>query len=264
MKSDSPVRKPAPTTLAAGPDKMVSTGYSSAISAFISDPSPFTIINGASMDSRSSTRQGLDEVTDLGGEPRVQRRRERAPRGVEFRAQLMSTGNGLGRQGTHQLARPQFMRRIAHREICGDGESLDAGFVVDHRMSHCGLVQFSRLIAGGRMTALDAHDQAAAARPLQTGALYHGVIETDQQRADGAEAAFDHGIGREGGRYRHQADVPVAAARRKQLEHGADCFADADGEIPRRRERFCTRDDPAAVGKNHGVGKRASRVQAEP
>jgi hypothetical protein len=54
-KSSRPVRKPAPTTLAAGPDRMVSTGYSSAISAFISEPSPLTIISGASIDSSAST-----------------------------------------------------------------------------------------------------------------------------------------------------------------------------------------------------------------
>ncbi len=56
MKSSRPVRNPAPTTLAAGPDRMVSTGYSRAICAFISEPSPLTIISGASMDSFTSTR----------------------------------------------------------------------------------------------------------------------------------------------------------------------------------------------------------------
>jgi len=35
---------------------MVSTGYSSAISAFINEPSPFTIMSGASIDSSARTR----------------------------------------------------------------------------------------------------------------------------------------------------------------------------------------------------------------
>ena len=55
-KSSRPVRNPAPTTLAAGPDRRVSTGYSSATSARIKEPSPLTIISGASIDSSSSTR----------------------------------------------------------------------------------------------------------------------------------------------------------------------------------------------------------------
>ena len=36
----------APMTLAAGPERMVSTGRASAVSALIKEPSPFTIING--------------------------------------------------------------------------------------------------------------------------------------------------------------------------------------------------------------------------
>ena len=56
MKSLMPVKNPAPTTLAAGPDKMVSTGYSSATWALMSDPSPLTIMSGASIDSSTSTR----------------------------------------------------------------------------------------------------------------------------------------------------------------------------------------------------------------
>ena len=56
-KLSSPCRKPAPTTLAAGPESTVSTGYSSATSAFMSVPSPLTIITGAVIPSRSSTRR---------------------------------------------------------------------------------------------------------------------------------------------------------------------------------------------------------------
>ena len=54
-KSFRPVRNPAPTTLAAGPDRIVSTGYSRATSARISEPSPLTIISGAAIASASST-----------------------------------------------------------------------------------------------------------------------------------------------------------------------------------------------------------------
>jgi len=55
VKSFCALKKPAPTTLAAGPDSTVSTGHSSATSARISVPSPLTIMSGAAIDSRTST-----------------------------------------------------------------------------------------------------------------------------------------------------------------------------------------------------------------
>ncbi len=121
-----PRESPAPTTLAAGPDRMVSTGYSSAISAFISEPSPLTIINGASNASlREHLRQRLDQVADLRRQARVQRGRQRPPRRIELGTQFVRAGHRLRRQRANQLARPQFMRRIAHGKIGGDCECLD-------------------------------------------------------------------------------------------------------------------------------------------
>ena len=53
--SSSPDRWRAPTRLAAGPERMVSTGQVSASSALISEPSPFTTISGALMPLRASS-----------------------------------------------------------------------------------------------------------------------------------------------------------------------------------------------------------------
>ncbi len=52
-------------TLAAGPDNTVSTGYSRATSAFISVPSPLTIITGAQIDSARAPAQRIERVSDL-------------------------------------------------------------------------------------------------------------------------------------------------------------------------------------------------------
>ena len=81
-KSVSPVRNPAPTTLAAGPDRMVSTGHSSAIAAFINEPSPLTIISGASIDSSVSTRFNASIRCRIWGVSRAFNAAVRARRGA--------------------------------------------------------------------------------------------------------------------------------------------------------------------------------------
>ena len=75
---------------------MVSTGYSSATCAFISEPSPLTIISGASMRfGLQHRRERLDQVPDLRRQTRIERCGERAARCVQSGTELMGAGHGF-------------------------------------------------------------------------------------------------------------------------------------------------------------------------
>ena len=243
---------------------MVSTGYSSAISRLHQRAVAFDY-HQRCVDRlvRHHARQCLDQVANLRRETGVERRRERAPRSIELRAQLMRAGHGLRRQLANQLARAQFMRRIAHRKIRRDGERLDARLVCRDGARDCGFVERRRLLPGRAVAALDAYDQAAAARALQPGALDHRIVEADQQRAHRTEAILDDGVGGERGRHGDQADVLPARVRGQQREHRANRLTDAERQIPRRGQRLGARDD-AALGEQHRIGEGSARVEAKP
>ena len=209
------------------------------------------------------TRECFDEMADLRREARVQGRRQRAARSVEPRAQFVCASDGLRRQRTDDLPRAQLMSGIAHGEIPGDGERFDAVLVFAHRAPHRLFVEGARLLAGRRVSALDPH-QCARAVTLEPRPLHHRIVEADEERADGTEAVFHDGIRRERGRDGHETDVFTTRTRRQQVEHGPDRLADADGEIPRRRECLGARDDPAAVGEQNRIGEGAAGVEAEP
>ena len=93
---------------------------------------------------RQHARQRLDEMADLRREARVQCGRQRAARRVELRTQFVGAGHRLRRQRTDDLARAQFMSRIAHGEIRRDGERLDQRPVFAHRTFDGGLVERAR------------------------------------------------------------------------------------------------------------------------
>ncbi len=195
------------------------------------------------LDQHSAER--LDEMADLRREPRVQRGGERAARRIELRAQFVRAGHRLRRQCADDAARPQLMRRIAHREIGGDRERFDAGPVLAHRALDGGLVQRLGFLAGRGVAARNARHHAVAVA-LETRALDHGLVETDHERAHGAEAVFDHGIGGERGRHGHEAHLCAAGAvraARQNAEHRADRLTDADRKIPGGGQRLCARDD---------------------
>jgi len=118
-------------------------------------------------------------------------------------------GHGLRRERADDLTRAQFMRGIAHRKISRDGERFDPLSVFAHRARDRRLVEHLSFFAGGAVAALDANHRAAAV-PLETRPLHHGVVEPDHQRADRAEAAFDHRVGGEGGGYGDETDVVAA------------------------------------------------------
>ena len=161
----SPVRNPAPTTLAAGPDRMVSTGYSSATSALISEPSPLTIMSGASIDSSASTRDSASMRWRICGVRRAFSTAVSARRGASsFELSSCAQVTGFLRQRADDLARAQFVRRVAHGKIRRHGERLDARVV--HRSPRArrpprrARVAF---LAGAPMAALiHAHQRAAA------------------------------------------------------------------------------------------------------
>ena len=101
-KSARPVRKPAPTTLAAGPERIVSTGYSSAIVGF--HQRAVTLDDHQRRGDRFGSqyaRQRLDQMADLGREARIQRRSERAPRRIQLGAEFVRAGHRLVRERTH-------------------------------------------------------------------------------------------------------------------------------------------------------------------
>ena len=111
-KSCRPCRNPAPTTLAAGPDRTVSTGYSRATSARISVPSPLTIITGAVIDSRSSTRRSASSRCAICGV----RRAFRAAVSARFGASSCELSSWLQVTGLGQMAR---IRSRARRSCAG-------------------------------------------------------------------------------------------------------------------------------------------------
>ena len=94
--ADARSRNPAPTTLAAGPDRMVSTGYSSATSR----PHQRAVAlhdHERRIDRLldEHLRQRLDQMPDLRREARIQHGRQRAARRIELRAQLVRAGHRL-------------------------------------------------------------------------------------------------------------------------------------------------------------------------
>ena len=155
------------------------------------------------------------------------------------------------------------MRRIAHRKIRRDRERFDVRGMFGDRLRQRLFIERRGLLSAGAMTARDAHDAAAAAA-LQSGALDHAGIESDQQRAYGTEAVFDDGVGRQRRRYRDQRHRGAIRAGRQPLQNRANRVTDADLEVPMGRQRLGARNHLPAAREQHGVGIGAARVQAEP
>ena len=147
----SPARWRAPTTLAAGPDRMVSTGRVRANSADTSEPSPFTTISGARMPF-SRIRPSTARISCCSwGISRAFRAVVRARRGAssfEVSSWPQVTGRPVRRRD--QLPRRQLMGRIAHGKEAGDREGGDLGAVrARTAASSADTVQRRLLVAGG-------------------------------------------------------------------------------------------------------------------
>ena len=263
-KSGRPERNPAPTTLAAGPDSTVSTGHSSATSAFMRDPSPLTIMSGASTDSASSTAaERLDQAADLRRQARIERRGQGAPWRVQARTEFVGAGDRLVAQLPHQRAGAQLVRGIADREAGGDGKAFDPRGAFLHRARQRGLIQRLELLAGGIVPAAQLEYRPGRVGE-QAGARHHRVIEADQHRRHGAEATFDDGVGRQRRRHRNQLDRLAIRAARERRQHGADGLGDPQGQVPVGGQRLGARDDVATVLQQHRVGVGPAGVEAEP
>jgi len=72
------------------------------------------------------------------------------------------------------------------------------------------------------MPAADQHHRIVAERLAETAAAQHRRLVADQQHADWAAPALDHGIGRERGRDRDQGDIAGAVGRRQCRQRTAD------------------------------------------
>ena len=207
-------------------------GYSSAISAFISEPSPFTIISGALMDSSASTCDRASIKC-----PDLRRAGARSARPSERAAARRASSSirerrspAWRRQGANQLAAAR--NSCAGLRHCGKigrhGECLDPRLMCSATARSCTAASIwsaAGLLAGRDMAAL--HPKPT--RPPPPGrfavpnALTMASVETDQQRAHRAEAIFDDGDSSgQRGRDGHQTHVLCGPAPcRKQVQHRA-------------------------------------------
>ena len=185
-KSLRPVRKAAPTTLAAGPGKhrldRILEG----------DTRPHQRSVTLHDHQRGSDRLALErlahrleQMPDVRHQAGIERGSQRPLGRVQLRAQLVAAGDRLAAQGSNALAHPQLVLGVAHRELRRDGKCLHPRSDVRYRRLDRRLIERLLFHAGRVMSATHAHDHASQLL-LDARLGGHAVIEAheDRRRSD--------------------------------------------------------------------------------
>ena len=254
-------RNSEPTTLAAGPERMVSTGYSSARLESIREPSPLTTISGAWMPrSTHHPADRPDQVAQQGDEPGVQGGGQRPARGVQVAGQLVAAGHRQSAVLTHEPAHRVLVRRVAHREVARDGEGRHAPGMAPDGLQRGGLVQRGGFVARRVVASAHQHDRVAAQGLPQAGLLEHVGGVADQDQADGAALPLHDGIGGQG---RGQGDQLHGPARQSGGQHVVHGLADAQGQVVPGGQGLGGSGYPFGWIEEDRVGVGSSRIDAK-
>ena len=169
MASSSPVMWRAPTRLAAGPDRIVSIGRGAreggrdqrAVAAHHHQ-------RGGDAARFQKPFGRRDQPVDHRDQPRVEQRRQRAARAAELGRQFVAGGDRQAGLLADQVARGEFVRRVAGGEIGADGKARDAGGKLRQCRLERGKVERLRLavhvVAAGREDHRVAAERRSAAR----------------------------------------------------------------------------------------------------
>ena len=157
-----------------------------------------------------------------------------------------------------------FMRRIAHCKGGGHGKRIDlAGHGVERNVKGC-CVQRQAFVAVVVVTAIDDVHRHAGKCLGDSGALDHGGIEAHQQYAHRAAMPFHDGIGRQCGRYRHQADIARVQPLRQLGHRQRDRLGHADGQVALGGDRLGPRHHLVPKGFDNGrVGIGAAGIDTD-
>ena len=150
---------------------------------------------------------------DARDEPGIERGGQRPARRIERGGEFASTASpGLPLRAEDDLAGLVLMRRVAHREGRGHGEGVDLCRPCRRRRvrgrlhraasppRHCGRGRRRSCSIGmpGKALAMPVRSTIGASKPMR-------------MTRDGAAMAFDHRIGGERRRHRHERDAPGRA-----------------------------------------------------
>ena len=211
---------------------------------------------------REHRSERFQQMSDLGCEARIQRSGQCALGRIELGAQLVTAGNRFVAQRTDTLACAPLVRGIAHREHSGDRESFDLRGIGAHRRLDRGLFERLALLPGRLVPAAYTHQHAAGTPESRT--LEHLLIETDQQRADGAETALHDRVRGKRRRYRDEGDVLTPHAAGQLREHRADSLAKTDRQVPVSGQSLGRGNDAPLTIERNGISESAASVETEP
>ncbi len=158
--------------------------------------------------SASSAADRADQLLQLGNEAGIERHGQGPARCIELRGQFMTAAYRLVREIADHLPDGDLMRRVAHREITGDGKGRDLGRVGQDGLAD-GLDVERRLFVARRLvTATVTNTTGSVPRAcFEAGTLQRFHIIAQQNEADRRAVAFDDGVGGERRRHGDQRDI---------------------------------------------------------
>ena len=205
----------------------------------------------------------VNQMRDPRDQPRIQGRGERAARRVQAGRQLGGQGDRFAAALHDARAGLLLVRRVAHRERCGEGKSVDLrGHAVYGRVQRVevqGRCGFAVVVVPPG----DALHRHAGEGLGNAGALGHGRVKADQQHADRAAVALDHGVGGQRGGHRYQRNILRAQALGQGGNRLRNRIAHAQRQVALGGDGFGGGDDALAAGLDDGgVGVGAAGVDA--
>ena len=242
--------------LAAGPERMVSTGRCRASPACTREPSPFTTMSGALSPRRDIIRSTAAIRSAIMGIRRAFSTVVRARRGASRRS-LRSCEQVTGRSQcsrTSACARASWAALRTAKWAVTRERRYRVGVARD-RLRDRRFVQGAQLGARGIVSARDEGDRISPERRPESGARQGLRTLSDQEQAHRRALPLDYRVGGEGGGDRHHRDPP-RILRQHPARGGSRCRArgprawsapwrlrappDRDGRAPRRcRCRRC-------------------------
>ena len=205
----------------------------------------------------------VDQMRDPRDQPRVQGRGQRAARRVQAGRQLGRQGDRFAAALHDARARLLLVRRVAHRERSGEGKGVDL-------RGHAVYGRVQRLQVQGRcgfavvvVPTGDALHRHAGEGLGNAGALGHGCVKADQQHADRAAVALDHGVGGQRGGHRDQRNILRAQALGQGGNGLGNRIAHAQRQVALGGDGLGGGDDALATRLDDGgVGVGAAGVDA--
>ncbi len=260
--SSSPERCRAPTTLAAGPDRIVSTGRFRASSA---DQRAVALHHHQRRRDALLPHQPFhraDQMLELRDQPRVQRRGQRAARRVQLRGQFMAAGDRQAGDLADQLPRRQLMGRVAHGKIGATAK--DATLGACSRTAARTAPRSSGVCSspvGLWPPAMNTTGSVPSARPRS--ARFSALVVADQEQADRAPCPSTSAL---------VASVVESDTRRcRRCRAAGSCgrialppVADGEVVLGGQRLRLATPPAPGARGvEQHRVGVGSAGIEAQ-